>query len=187
MCGLLGRIGTQPYQIVLDRYRAENGAFFETQTFALAKVTELRRKMHISLSKFAYPIRQTVYDRNAYVGSHSSCLHFLPSLEAAPSYNDYGSHNLIVLPAQKLWDPPVLYGEQKAQCWHSNGCTTLFCATCLGLTSEDLKNDECWRDLTRPRKQYALPSARNTETVVPVPRDNVWHRRVEVNPNKIPQ
>jgi hypothetical protein len=85
MCGLVGRIGTQPYRIVLDRYRAENGAFFETQTLALAKVTGITRDGdHISLNKFVYPIGQTVYDRNASVGSHTNSLLFLPLWSVPP-------------------------------------------------------------------------------------------------------
>jgi hypothetical protein len=187
MCGLVGKTGTQPYQIVLDRSRAENGDLFETHTFALVKVTRLQRRMHTSSGNFAYPIGQTIYDPNVILNSHSHALHFLPSLEAAPSYSAYGSHVLLVLPAQKLWDRPKPNGLQPAQCWHSNGCTVLCCATCLGLTPADLQQDECWRDLTIPRRHNADFSAGNGQQVLPIPRDKVWHRRVQVNPNTIPQ
>jgi hypothetical protein len=187
MCGLISNIGTQPYRIVLDRDHAENGAVFETFTFALAKVTEFHRRTHRTMYNFTYPIGQTVYDPNARVKSRSTCLHFLPSMEAAPSYRGYGDHIVIALPAQKLWDRPKPYGKQPAQCWHSNGCTPLFCATCLGLTPADLQHDACWRDFTIPRRRSAVSTASNRQQVLPVPRDNVWHKRVEVNPATMPQ
>jgi hypothetical protein len=76
MCGLVGMTGTQPYRIVLERSRAENGDLFETHTFALAKVTRLQRKMHTSSHNFTYPIGHTVYDPNVIMYSHSYALHF---------------------------------------------------------------------------------------------------------------
>jgi len=189
MCGLPDTTEAQPYHIVLDRFRARDGAIIETRTFAFAKVTELRGDFHQSMMhNFSYPIGKTVYDPNARINDHQNCLHFLPNAESAQhGYSDFGSHILIVLLAQQVWDPPVLYGEQPAQCWHSNGCTTLYCATCLGLTTDDLQNDECWRDLTKPRRQYALSAAANPHYVLPVPRNNVWYRQALVNPYQTPQ
>jgi hypothetical protein len=31
-----------------------------------------------------------------------------------------------------------------------------------------------------------LSSATNSQNVLPIPRKNVWHRKVQVNPNKTP-
>ena len=183
MCFMTNKPAIDPIRIVLQRQRAPNGALVETQTLALAKVTGITRDGdHISYNNFVYPIGQTVYDPYATVGSHTNCLHFLPSVECAPDYNDLGGHVVIVVPGPHLWDLPEASGEPPAQCWHSDSCTPLFCASCHNLTSDDLKNDLFWRDLTIPRRRYGLSPARNSGYALPVPRNNVWHQQVQVNP-----
>jgi hypothetical protein len=171
----------QPYRIVTDRrHNSRTGRVQETYTYALGKVTGITRSGdHISSNNFIYPLGQYVHDNNAVVGSHDRCLHFIPSLEYANHFSSYGSHRLLVLPSPQLWDEPEEYyhwWNNNPRCWHANGCTTLCCLDCQGLTLDDLQNDDCWRDLTKPRSRHALPAEPNNGSVLPVYRDYVWHR-----------
>jgi len=135
MCAQIPR---QPYRIVLDRRRAENGSSIETVTYALGKVTTKRTNSeHQSLHGFVYPIGRTVPDPNAQFGSHTNSLHFLPNLHGARNWSAYGSHRLVVLPAPQFWDMPVKRRYNPPRCYHAAGCTPLFCVDCLGLTLAD--------------------------------------------------
>jgi hypothetical protein len=160
----------RPYRIVLERRVASADTIIETYAYALGKVTTKSRSgEHLSTHGFTYPIAQTVYDQNAIVGNHFHSLHFLPNLTGARSLNEYGSHRLVVLPSPLLWESPFEFGETRPRCWHSAGCTPLFCIDCLGLKMQDLKNDECWRDLTKPRRHAS------DDLVLPVSRYAFWH------------
>jgi hypothetical protein len=170
-----------PYRIVLDRrHDTRNGMVDETFAYALGKVSSITRSGdHITSNKFIYPVGQYVHDNNAICGSHDRCLHFIPSLDCAEELSSYGSHRLLVLPSPQLWDEPADYNhwwEYQPRCWHADGCTTLCCIDCRGLTLDDLQNDDCWRDLTKPRRHHALPAEPNDGSVLPVHRSYVWHK-----------
>jgi hypothetical protein len=175
----------QPYRIVLDRRQdSRNGRVYEAYTYALGKVTGVTRSGdHITSNNFIYPIGQFAWDNNAIVYDHDRCLHFLPSLEYANEFSSFNSHRLLVLPSPRLWDEPDKYNFTNPRCWHADGCMVLCCIDCLGLTLDDLQNDQCWRDLTKPRRQYALPAEPNNGSVVPVDRNNIWHEFESFDPN----
>jgi hypothetical protein len=60
---------------------------------------------HVSSRGLLYPLRQTIHDRRADVGSHSLGLHFAANPECTLALPDsYGSHRLAVLPAPDVWD-----------------------------------------------------------------------------------
>jgi hypothetical protein len=177
-----------PYRIVLDQYRDQTGNIIETFTYAVGKVTRKpKHSEHISTYGFTYPIGRTVFDPNAQQPrpgqpfSHDLCLHFFQTLNGTGILNHYGSHRLIVLPAPQVWGYPAFNGTPSPRCVHSVGCTPLFCLDCFGLQLKDLKNPDFWRDMTKPRIHSS------DDFVLPVPRNNVWHRQVQVNPSHTPQ
>jgi hypothetical protein len=170
------KVNGQPIELILDRYQTKNGTWIETYTFSLGKVTSLTNGEHKSGRGFAYPVGQTVSDPNAMVGNHSTALHFIAN-PVTDKLESYGSHPLVVLPAPQLWDPPVENGKQPSRCWHSNGCSILFCITCAGLKPDDLTNPDFWQDITKPRKRTATrKTTKKDEFVLRLPRNSVWHK-----------
>jgi hypothetical protein len=175
----------QPYRLVLERHRSEDGTPIEIYTFALGKVTSKQKNgEHKSSQGFTYPIGQTATDPKAQVGSHAFGLHLVPTLDCADQLSSYGSHRLAVLPGPKLWDPPFENTEQQTKCWHSGSVTTLFCLDCSGFTLDDLKNPDFWQSLTKPPKRSSRrKSAKTDEFVLHLPRASVWHNQAAASRN----
>jgi hypothetical protein len=172
----------QPYKLELAARRQPDGIAVATYTFPLGKVTSYRNGEHYSYRGFLWPIGQTVHDPNAKQGAHDQCLHFTASGASAfaPGFSSYGSHPLVVLPAPQLWDDPVGNAGLKNRCWHSSGGAVLFCAACLGLKPEDLKNPELWQEITNPRHRRRAVAAADDFIDLRIPRTAVWHREEKV-------
>jgi hypothetical protein len=130
-------------------------------TFPLGKVTSFRNREHFSSGGFLWPIGQTVHDPNAQQGAHGSCLHFTASGASAfaPGFSSYGSHPMVVVPGPQLWDDPFGVAGLQNRCWHSSSGVVLFCAACLNLKPEDLKNPAFWREITQPKRYRQASSA----------------------------
>jgi hypothetical protein len=145
-------------------------------------VTSFRNREHYSSNGFLWPIGQTVHDPNAKLGAHGTCLHFTASGASAfnPGFSSYGSHPLVVVPAPQLWDDPFGNAGLKNRCWHSVGGTILFCAACLNLKPEDLKNPEFWQEITNPQKRRRAASASDDYFDLRMPRTAIWHREEKV-------
>jgi hypothetical protein len=171
----------QPYRLELARRKQRDGTAIATYTFPLGKVTTLRKREHYSGNGFRWPIGKTVHDRNAKQGAHEQCLHFTASAASAfaPGFSSYGSHPLVVLPAPQLWDDPIGKAGLQNRCWHSNGGSVLLCATCLGLTPEDLQNPAFWQEITKPRQRQAASSTADFFDLR-IPRNAIWHREEKV-------
>jgi hypothetical protein len=171
-----------PYRLELAIRRQRNGTSIATYTFPLGKVTSFRNREHHSSHGFLWPIGQTVHDPNAKQGAHGSCLHFTASGASAfaPGFSSYGSHPLVVLPAPQLWDDPFGNAGLKNRCWHSSGGSVLFCASCLGLKPEDLKNPAFWHEITKPQRRRHAASATDDFFDLRIPRNSVWHREEKV-------
>jgi hypothetical protein len=172
----------RPYRLVLERRTKRDGSAIITYTYPLGKVTTLRNREHYSGSSFRWPIGKTVHDPNAKQGMHGPCLHFTASGASAfaPGFSSYGSHPLVVLPAPELWDEPFGKGGLQNRCWHSSGGVVLFCAACLNLQLEDLRNPAFWLEITTPRR---AASASAGFSALRIPRDQVWHRQMTVSAN----
>jgi hypothetical protein len=172
----------QPYHLVLGIRRQRDDSIVATYTFPLGKVTSFRNREHYSGQGFLWPIGQTVHDPNAKQGAHGSCLHFTASGASAfnPGFSSYGSHPLVVVPAPQLWDDPFGNAGLTNRCWHSVGGTILFCAACLNLKPEDLKNPEFWHDITIPKRRRRFASATDDFFDLRIPRNAVWHREEKV-------
>jgi hypothetical protein len=171
-----------PYRLELERRRQRDGTSVATYTFPLGKVTSFRNREHYSGHGFLWPIGQTVHDPNAKQGAHGSCLHFTASGASvfAPRFSSYGSHPLVVLPAPQLWDDPFGNAGLKNRCWHSSGGVVLFCAACLNLKPEDLKNPEFWHEITNPQRRRHAASTPDDFCDLRIPRNSVWHREEKV-------
>jgi hypothetical protein len=172
----------QPYPLELNRRRQRDGTTVATYTFPLGKVTSYRNGEHYSSNGFLWPIGQTVHDPNAQHGRHGPCLHFTASGASAyaPEFYSYGSHPLVVLPAPQLWDDPYGSAGLKNRCWHSSGGTILFCAGCLNLKPEDLKNPEFWQEIIKPRRRRQATSSPDDFFDLRIPRNAIWHREEKV-------
>ena len=173
----------QPYWLELERRRQRDGTAVATYTFPLGKVTTYRNHEHFSGQGFLWPIGQTVHDPNAKQGMHGPCLHFTASGASAfaPGFSSYGSHSMVVVPGPQLWDDPFGKAGLKNRCWHSSGGTVLFCATCLNLKPEDLKNPAFWQEITKPRQRRRRAAAASNDYIdLRIPRDAIWHREEKV-------
>jgi hypothetical protein len=172
----------QPYRLELERRRQRDGATIATYTFPLGKVTSFRNREHYSSHGFLWPIGQTVHDPNAKQGAHGSCLHFTASGASAfnPGFRSYGSHPLVVVPGPQLWDDPLGNAGLKNRCWHSAGGVVLFCAACLNLKPEDLKNPEFWQEITNPQRRRHAASTPDDFFDLRIPRNDIWHREEKV-------
>jgi hypothetical protein len=171
-----------PYRLELEIRRQRDGTSVATYTFALGKVTSFRNREHYSGHGFLWPIGQTVHDPNAKQGVHGPCLHFTASGASAfaAGFSSYGSHPLVMLPAPQLWDDPFGNAGLKNRCWHSSGGSVLFCAACLGLKPEDLKNPEFWHEITKPQRRRWAASSTDDFFDLRIPHNSVWHREEKV-------
>jgi hypothetical protein len=124
-----------PFIIPLEMHNTSTGTQLLTVSLLMGKVTTLRNGEHISSRGLLYPIRQTIHDTKAKTGNHNYALHFAATPECNIGLpDDFGSHRLAVLPSPQIWDP-LTEAEQKEEdqpprCWHSDGCTPLFCMDC---------------------------------------------------------
>jgi hypothetical protein len=119
-----------PFVFPLDLRQTSNDTQLLTVSMLLGKVTTKRNGEHISSRGMLYPIRQTIYDRKAQEGSHKFALHFAATPECDIALPDsFGSHRLAVLPSPQIWDP-LTEEQDSSRCWHSDGCTPLFCMDC---------------------------------------------------------
>jgi hypothetical protein len=135
-------------------------------SFLLGKVTEYNPRLGVhKRGDFNYNLRKPVWDSNAVLGDHNRCLHFTANPDSALALPSYGSHRLAVLPAPQLWDDPKR--SLTDRCWHSNGCTPLFCMDCEGVGVDVLGQQDFWRDMN-------LLPRRSDDFVLRIPRDSVW-------------
>jgi hypothetical protein len=125
-----------------------------------------------------------VHDLKAQQGVHGPSLHFTASGASAfaPGFNCYGSHPLVVVPAPQLWDEPIEHAGLHNRCWHSVGGTVLFCAACLNLKPEDLKNPEFWQEIIKPRQRWQAAFSPDN-ALLRIPRNAIWHRQIAISPN----
>jgi hypothetical protein len=175
----------QPYQLELERRTKRDGSTIITYTFPLGKVTTLRNRQHYSGNSFRWPIGKTVHDPNAKQGVHGPSLHFTASGASAfaPGFSSYGSHPLVVLPGPQLWDDPLGKAGLQNRCWHSSQGVILFCAACLNLKPEDLRNPAFWQEITMPQQRRRIAAAPAGFFDLRIPRDKVWHRQMTVSAN----
>jgi hypothetical protein len=165
-----------PFLIPLELFNTSHDTQLLTISMLLGKVTTKRNGEHISSRGMLYPIRQTIHDPKAKEGRHDFALHFAPTPECAIALPDsFGSHRLAVLPSPQIWDP-LTEEQDSSRCWHSDGCTPLFCMDCWGLKPADLNNPDFWHAF---KKSCEL----SNDSVLSIPRDQVWHRQIEVSPN----
>ncbi len=163
-----------PFLIPLELLMTNTGSRLLTLSMLLGKVTTKRHGEHVSSRGMLYPLRQTIHDVKAVAGDHQYALHFAPTPECAIGLPDaFGSHRLVVIPAPDVWDPlppkalPPGKGEvPEPRCWHSDGCTPLFCMDCWNLTPSDLNNPDFWRAF---KKSCEL----SDDSVLRIPRDEV--------------
>jgi hypothetical protein len=183
-----------PFYLPWELRNTSNGTRCLTYTILLGKVTTKRNGEHISSRGLLYPIHQTIHDVNAKEGNHEHALHFAANPECTLALPDsYGSHRLAVLPPPDVWDPHEEWNLVKgwdprkelqppkpvdfpSRCWHSNGCTILFCMDCWKLKPEDLTNMDFWRAF---KKSCELSDS----SLLSLSRDQVWHRQIAVSRN----
>jgi hypothetical protein len=147
----------QPYALPLEEHRTWNNVRVLTYSLLLGKVTGFRSGEHFSSRGLLYPLRRAVYDLNARAGNHELALHFTASPDSASRLEGYGSHRLAVLPAPKVWDSVSHRGLQN-RCWHSLGCTPLFCMDCMRIELDVLTNPDFWKDLQlSPGQSHGIP------------------------------
>jgi hypothetical protein len=60
------------------------------------------------------------------------------------------------------------------------GGTILFCAACLNLKPEDLKNPAFWQEITKPQRGRRAAAASNDYFDLRIPRNDIWHREEKV-------
>jgi hypothetical protein len=165
-----------PFLYPLELRNIGDGTQRLTVSMLLGKVTTKRNGEHISSMGLLYPIRQTIHDTKAKEGSHSQALHFAATPECNIALPDsFGSHRLAVLPGPQIWDP-LKEEEPVSRCWHSDGCTPIFCMDCWNLKPEDLNNPDFWRAFKKSCEQ-------SDDSVLRIPRDQIWHQQIVVTPN----
>jgi hypothetical protein len=164
---------TSPFLLPLTETTTRTGTKLQTVSLLLGKVTTLRKGEHISFKGLRYPILQPVHDTKALVGDHQKALHFAATPACTLGLPDeFGSHQLAVLPSRRVWDP---YTEeiQKKRCWHADGCIPLFCLSCWNLTPADLYNPDFWH-------AFKLYCAKRGDLLRTLSLDQIWQRQMVV-------
>jgi hypothetical protein len=157
-----------PYALPLELEYTRNNLLILTFSLLLGKVTELRRRVHVSSRGFEYPIGRMVYDPNARLNDHDRGLHFASSPKSAHRLKgDYGSHILAVLSSRHLWKSVEKVGMVN-RCWHSAGGRALCCITCSGIKLDVLTNPDFWKELRL--------NPGESPNSLGIPLGEVWHR-----------
>jgi hypothetical protein len=62
------------------------------------------------------------------------------------------------------------------------GGTILFCAACLNLKPEDLRDPEFWQEIIKPQRRWRAAFSPDY-TSLRSPRNAIWHRQIAISQN----
>jgi hypothetical protein len=165
-----------PFIVPVTMNTTSTGIKVLTVSLLMGKVTTLRNGEHISSWGLRYPIRQTIHDTKAQIGSHNYGLHFAATPACTIGLPDeFGSHRLAVLPSPQVWDPITEAAQKKEasppRCWHSDACTPLFCMDCWNLKIEDLNNPDFWQ-------AFKTCCAKSDDFDITMSVEQIWRRQI---------